>query len=158
MVAVPSPNLQGSTLILPVVAVGNVAQLAVDLIVNTFQLERSARLQDPSLLPAVGCKPYDHVPGLATALELYQPAAGGSGIAVVQQRAPAAPGTQPAFAERLASFVKQAGVSEVGGARSDTASVQHCTAARGSCWPTCQSSALTFAGAGAGQHRGRLPA
>jgi proteasome assembly chaperone 2 len=117
VVAVPSPNLQGSTLVLPVVAVGNVAQLAVDLIVNTLQLQRSARLQDPSLLPAVGCKPYDHVPGLATSLELYQPASGsGGGVALVQQRAPAAPGTQPAFAERLAAFVKQAGVAEVGGA------------------------------------------
>lgn len=109
--------LQDATLILPVASVGNVGQLAVDLVINTLRLGRVARLQDDALLPAVGSRPYAHVDGLATALEIYQQGEqqpGGSGrVAVAQQRSPAAPGTQAAFAERLAAFVKQSGVKEV---------------------------------------------
>lgn len=102
--------LRGATLVLPVVAVGNVGQLAADLLINTLRLPRVARLQDDALLPAAGTRPYAHVEGLATPLELYrQP----GGVAVAQQRAPAAPGTQAAFAQRLAAFVKAAGVKEV---------------------------------------------
>lgn len=61
----------------------------------------------------MGAQPYPHAPGLATAFELYQKQPGG--VAVAQQRAPAAPGTQVAFAERLAAFVRQAGVKQVRG-------------------------------------------
>lgn len=71
----------------------------------------SPHVQDDALLQAVGTRPYPHTPGLATAFELYQQQPGG--VAVAQQRAPAAPGTQAAFAERLAAFVKQSGVKEV---------------------------------------------
>lgn len=112
MQSFPAAQLQGATLIVPVVAIGNTAQLSVDLLINTLQLQRVARLHDPSLLPAVGCKPYEHVPGLATAMELYQ--AAGSNVAVVQQRAAAAPGTQDAFGQSFAAFLKQSGVKEVG--------------------------------------------
>lgn len=108
-------QLQGAILLLPVVSVGNVGQLAADLIINTCQLQRTARLQDDALLPAVGHKGFAHVEGLTTAMELYQQQQGSSGkVAVVQQRAPAAPGTQDAFAQRLAAFVKQSGAKEVG--------------------------------------------
>ncbi|KAL4425590.1 hypothetical protein ABPG75_009606 [Micractinium tetrahymenae] len=104
-------SLRGATLVLPVVSVGNAGQLAVDLLINTLQMPRVARLQDDALLQAVGARPYPHVQGLASAFELYQQQPGG--VAVAQQRAPAAPGTQVAFAERLAAFVKQTGVKEV---------------------------------------------
>ena len=107
----PSLDLSGATLVLPVVAVGNVGQLAADLLINTLRLPRAGRLSDDALLPAVGCTAYPHAPGLATALEVHR-AAGGA-VAVAQQRAPAAPGTQAAFAARLAAFVKAAGVEQV---------------------------------------------
>lgn len=111
--------LRGATLLLPVVSVGNVGQLAADLIINTCEMPRSARLEDDALLPAVGHRGYGHVEGLATAMELYQQQGDGSGgggaVAVVQQRAAAAPGTQVAFAERLAAFLNQSGVKEVRG-------------------------------------------
>lgn len=102
--------LAGATLLLPVVSVGNVPQLAADLLINTLHLPRAARLDDPALLPAVGHRGYAHVEGLATSMELYGST---GGLAVVQQRAPAAPGTQAAFAQRLAEFVKQSGAKEV---------------------------------------------
>ncbi|KAI3438729.1 hypothetical protein D9Q98_001149 [Chlorella vulgaris] len=44
-------------------------------------------------------------------MELYQ--AAGSNVAVVQQRAAAAPGTQDAFGQSFAAFLKQSGVKEV---------------------------------------------
>lgn len=112
-------SVQGATLVLPVVSVGNTGQLAADLLINSLRLPRAAHLSDAALLPAVGGQPYAHVHGLATALELYQDeAASSSGstrgtVAVAQQRAPAAPGTQAAFAQRLAAFVQHAGVKQV---------------------------------------------
>jgi predicted ATP-grasp superfamily ATP-dependent carboligase len=44
-------------------------------------------------------------------MEIYQTSS--SQVAVLQQRSAAAPGTQAAFARRLAAFIKQAGVREV---------------------------------------------
>lgn len=103
--------LAGATLLLPVVSVGNVGQLAADLLINSLRLPRAARLDDPALLPAVGGRAYAHAEGLATALELHR--APGAPVAVAQQRAPAAPGTQAAFGQRLAEFVRQSGAKEV---------------------------------------------
>ena len=79
------PVLRGATLVLPVVAVGNVAQLAADLLINSLRLPRVARLADDALLPAAGHRGYAHVEGLASAMELY--AGPGASVAVVQQRA-----------------------------------------------------------------------
>lgn len=108
----PSLDLRGATLVLPVVAVGNVGQLAADLLISTLRLPRAGRLADDALLPAVGGAAYPHAPGLATALEVHR--ASGSGVAVAQQRSAAAPGTQVPFAHRLAAFLKAAGVEQVG--------------------------------------------
>ena len=108
----PSLDLRGTILVLPVVAVGNVGQLAADLLVNTLRLPRSGRLADDALLPAVGGAAYPHAPGLASALEVYR--APGDGVAVAQQRSAAAPGMQVPYARRLAAFLKAAGVEQVG--------------------------------------------
>lgn len=107
----PSLDLRGTTLVLPVVAVGNVGQLAADLLVSTLRLPRSGRLADDALLPAVGGAAYPHAPGLASALEVYR--APGDGVAVAQQRSAAVPGTQVPYARRLAAFLKAAGVEQV---------------------------------------------
>ena len=44
----------------PSVSVGNVAQLAVDVLINTLQLSRVGHLHHPSLLPLVGSAAYSH--------------------------------------------------------------------------------------------------
>lgn len=44
----------------PCVSVGNVAQLTVDVIINTLQLARVGHLHHPSLLPLVGSAAYSH--------------------------------------------------------------------------------------------------
>jgi len=44
----------------PCISVGNVAQLSVDLVVNTLKLSRVGYICDTSLLPLVGNDPFDH--------------------------------------------------------------------------------------------------
>ncbi|CAH1268845.1 PSMG2 [Branchiostoma lanceolatum] len=53
------PNIpRGYTLLLPAVSVGNVGQLAVDLIVHTLGMERIGYLHTDCLLPMVGNNPF----------------------------------------------------------------------------------------------------
>ena len=46
----------------PSVSVGNVAQLAVDLLISSLRLSRVGWLRDPALLPLVGNDAFDHTP------------------------------------------------------------------------------------------------
>ena len=96
-----------------------VGQLAADLLISTWQAREPAVarrvgwLHEAALLPAVGAS--DAAPGtLAMALELYQLA---DGLFLLQQRAPAAPGMQRVYAERLGAWVAETGFSEVGARR-----------------------------------------
>ena len=41
---------------------GNVGQLAVDLLINSLQLKRVGYLHHPGLLPLVGNDAFDHIP------------------------------------------------------------------------------------------------
>lgn len=86
----------------PAVSIGNVGQLALDLLINTSAAACSARLQTACLLPCIGHGAYDHQPdrSLATPLELYQPKT--FKFACLQQRSPAALGQQANFAKQLA--------------------------------------------------------
>uniref|UniRef100_A0A8C6SB01 Proteasome assembly chaperone 2 n=1 Tax=Neogobius melanostomus TaxID=47308 RepID=A0A8C6SB01_9GOBI len=52
------PDLKGFTLIMPVVAVGNVGQLAVDLIISTFNMDRVGHIHTDCLIPMAGSNPY----------------------------------------------------------------------------------------------------
>uniref|UniRef100_A0A8C5BWT1 Proteasome assembly chaperone 2 n=1 Tax=Gadus morhua TaxID=8049 RepID=A0A8C5BWT1_GADMO len=52
------PSFKGFTLILPAIAVGNVAQLAVDLIVSTLSMKRVGYMHTDCLVPMVGPNPY----------------------------------------------------------------------------------------------------
>lgn len=44
-------------------SVGNVGQLAVDLIVATLRMQRVGWISDPAVLPVVGNDAFDHTPG-----------------------------------------------------------------------------------------------
>lgn len=61
-------------------SVGNIGQLAVDLLISSLQLVKFARLDHPVFLPVVGSDPYSHreAAGLTTAAEcelsdIFQP-------------------------------------------------------------------------------------
>lgn len=81
-------NKETSTLILPALSIGNVGQLAVDLLVSSTRAERIGYLDDPYILPCVGNDAYGPTPcgELALPLEAYD--SRNNGVALVQQRSP----------------------------------------------------------------------
>jgi hypothetical protein len=104
--------LAGSTLILPAVSIGNVGQLAIDLMIETSQAVKVGRFVDENIIPCAGTGSYSHIPGLAFSVELFA-LPGNSNTCLLQQRAPVAPGLQQAFAEALVSWAQSAGVAKM---------------------------------------------
>ncbi len=102
----------GSTLVVPAVSMGNIPQLAVDLLVHTLDFVKVATLDDLYLHPFLS--PLDERPprGMLSALEVYYSAA--HNLAVVQQRSPVARGCTHRFvAEVVAPFVRDARAAKV---------------------------------------------
>lgn len=102
---------KGSTLIVPMVSIGNVPQLTVDLLVNTLEISRLAVLDTATLNAISGPIGYDHIKdsqqnSTAVPLELYQTA--DQAWTILQQRSPPLHGHRRAFAKELTEFIKQA--------------------------------------------------
>ncbi|KAL9230899.1 hypothetical protein vseg_006190 [Gypsophila vaccaria] len=102
-----------STLVLPAISIGNVGQLAVDLMISTTKAEKIGYLDDPALLPCVGNDAYGTLPlgRLALPLEVYGPAS--ENLSFVQQRSPVIKGMMIQFAKNLADFAVAAGKKHV---------------------------------------------
>ena len=65
-------KLRNATLILPAVSVGNIGQLAIDILLASMKTEKLVACQHPSLIPLVGSNPIDaNSTELMTACELY---------------------------------------------------------------------------------------
>ncbi|GBG78106.1 hypothetical protein CBR_g26043 [Chara braunii] len=109
----PPPCLKGTTLILPVVSVGNVGQLAIDLLIATADVRRVGYLDEPNVLPCVGNDAFGEVPegNLTLGLEVYQDVK--SEFTVVQQRGPTVKGTFSKFSDNLVSWIAETGFVEV---------------------------------------------
>lgn len=87
----PIESIRGSTLVIPCVSMGNIPQLAVDLLIHTFSLVHVCDLEDLYLYPFVS--PIDRLetdlqsPGkFATALQVYHSKE--YNLTVIQQRSP----------------------------------------------------------------------
>ncbi|KAL9391522.1 hypothetical protein Peur_015442 [Populus x canadensis] len=121
-------NKETSTLILPALSIGNVGQLAVDLLVSSTRAERIGYLDDPYILPCVGNDAYGPTPcgELALPLEAYD--SRNNGVALVQQRSPVVKvvgllsfpffliiiyGMMVEFARNLADFAVATGMNHV---------------------------------------------
>ncbi|CAI9104425.1 OLC1v1003093C1 [Oldenlandia corymbosa var. corymbosa] len=93
-----------STLVLPALSVGNVGQLAVDLLISSLRAERIGYLDDPNVLPGVGNNAYSPSPpgDLTLPLEVY--CSKPHGLALIQQRSPVIKGSMIDFAKNLAKF------------------------------------------------------
>lgn len=79
--------LNNFTLILPSVAVGNVGQLACDLLISSLDMKKIATVYSPAFIPVLGYDPYDLKSStLSGSCELYQCAA--KQLIVLQLRAP----------------------------------------------------------------------
>ncbi|XP_009761533.1 uncharacterized protein [Nicotiana sylvestris] len=108
-----SLSSDNSTLILPALSVGNVGQLAVDLLVASLRAERIGYLDDPNVVPCVGNDAYwPSPPGeLALPVEVYESSP--DALALVQQRSPVVKGMMVEFARNLANFAAANGKKHV---------------------------------------------
>lgn len=102
-----------STLLLPALSIGNVGQLAVDLLVSSTRAERIGYLDDPYILPCVGNNAYGPIPcgDLALPLEAYDSPA--NALTLVQQRSPVVQGMMIEFAKNLADFAVASGKKHI---------------------------------------------
>ncbi|KAF3550059.1 hypothetical protein DY000_02004538 [Brassica cretica] len=106
-------NEECSTLILPALSIGNVGQLAVDLLVSSTGANRVGYLDDPNLLPCVGNDAYGPLPcgDIALPLEVYESPS--SATTLAQQRSTVAKGMMIKFAENIADFAASSGKKHV---------------------------------------------
>ncbi|XP_975420.2 proteasome assembly chaperone 2 [Tribolium castaneum] len=66
------PNLEGFTLLIPSVSVGNVPQLTIDLLITSLNFKKVATIWHPAIVSSVGSDPYrTDGPEICTACELY---------------------------------------------------------------------------------------
>lgn len=107
------PSFKDFTLVMPAVAVGNVGQLAVDLMVSTLNMSRVGYIHTDCLIPMAGNNPYATC--REDAEELHTPAevftAPDLKLAVLQIRAPIIQTKSQKFSQLLVSWIKACGFS-----------------------------------------------
>ncbi|XP_071958377.1 proteasome assembly chaperone 2-like [Antedon mediterranea] len=103
------------TLVCPCISVGNVGQLATDLIISTLKMEHVGYLSDSSMLPMCGNDPFNTsglVEGkLCTTAEVYQ--SDEKKLLVVQLRALLVKGKHSQFRKKLLDWIKRSNFSRV---------------------------------------------
>ncbi|KAM9824799.1 proteasome assembly chaperone 2 [Neosynchiropus ocellatus] len=104
---------QGLTLVMPAVAVGNVGQLAVDLLVSTLNMKRVGYFHTDCLIPMAGNNPYasniEDKEELHTAAEVYT--VDELKLVVLQIRAPVVQKKSKRFRQLLLSWIRGSGFS-----------------------------------------------
>ncbi|KAM3857984.1 proteasome assembly chaperone 2 [Diretmus argenteus] len=107
------PSFKDFTLVMPAIAVGNVGQLAVDLIVSTLKMSRVGYIHTDCLIPMVGNNPYftctEDAEELHTAAEVFTAAE--MKLAVLQIRAPIVQTRSKKFRQLMVSWIKSSGFS-----------------------------------------------
>lgn len=107
----------GHVLVVPAVSLGNVGQLACDLLLNTLQHELSTDLKvgllrSRNVAPMVGHGAFDSSSGeMCSNLEVFRLAA--HKVAVLQVRAPLVEGCSARFAEELVAWAQAVGFAKV---------------------------------------------
>lgn len=106
------PDLSGFTLLLPSVSVGNVGQLAIDVVLATLKPSLVSQILHPSLIPCSGADPLIvGSPVLTTAMQLYiHPE---SKLAVVQIRSGLLPGKGGVFLSDLFQWSKEKNIARL---------------------------------------------
>ncbi|XP_043923128.1 proteasome assembly chaperone 2 [Protopterus annectens] len=108
-------DFRGFSLILPAVSVGNVGQLAVDLLISTLTLPRVGYIYTECLVPMAGSNPYarsaDDAVELSINAEVYSLPE--KKLAVLQIRSPVLQNKSKEFRQIILSWVKQNGFSKV---------------------------------------------
>ncbi|THH06511.1 hypothetical protein EW145_g4032 [Phellinidium pouzarii] len=96
-------SLKSKVLVVPVVSVGNVSQLAVDLLIATIGLKQIGIFDARDLVPVAG--PREEGSGISTPLELY--GKDGVDVVVIQQRSPVVKSHKESFSTSLLMFVQE---------------------------------------------------
>lgn len=117
-------------LLQPGESIGNVGQLAADLLIATRSMPLVGYLDSQFVQPCAGLDAYARDGTVHLALELYADAA--SQLVVLQQRAPVLRGCQAQFAAQLADWLHASGFSQVADEAVHTACVLHAPW----CWRT----------------------
>ncbi|XP_037391163.1 proteasome assembly chaperone 2 isoform X1 [Pygocentrus nattereri] len=104
-----TPSFKGFTLILPAVSVGNVGQLAVDLIISTLNMPKVGHFHTDCLIPMVGNGPYSSLEQLSTNAEVYSHS--DLKLAALQIRSPVLQNKGKLFRKLLVSWIKSSGFS-----------------------------------------------
>ncbi|XP_031831395.1 proteasome assembly chaperone 2 [Nomia melanderi] len=104
-------NLEDYTLILPSVAVGNVGQLSIDLLISTLNLYKIGSMWSSIFLPICGYDPYNkNTNSLCTAADFYLGTT--HKIVLLQLRSPHV-GNSTDFFKELAEFIQQKKISKI---------------------------------------------
>lgn len=91
---------------------GNVAQLSVDLLISTLQMEKVATVYHPSIVPIIGPKAFQHdTSNITTSCELY--VAADKKIAAFQLRSPLVAATMNEFFNELMDFLKSQKITKL---------------------------------------------
>lgn len=110
-----SKEWNGYSLVVAAVSVGNVGQLAADLIVSTLEMTNVGYIYDESILPVVGNNPYSAVShsscSLVTGCEVYECTE--KQLVVVLQRTPFVKGKRSGFRKRLVKWIKEHNFNQV---------------------------------------------
>lgn len=102
-------NFNGHILIVPALSVGNVAQLAADLLISTLTMHRCGFIQHSSILPLVGSDPFAHPEAtsckIVTCCEVFESVE--HQVLIIQQRAPFVKGRRGLFRKWLVDWIKE---------------------------------------------------
>ncbi|KAL9542567.1 hypothetical protein MBANPS3_008554 [Mucor bainieri] len=103
--ALASIKIQEAEDDLPTVSIGNVPQLASDLIIHTFKLERVGFLDDDSVMPVSGVREDTDAPGTTVPIEVYQ--SKDHRWTCIQQRSPTIKGKRQEYLDNMTRFSAQ---------------------------------------------------
>ena len=107
-------SLTGATLMMPAISVGNIGQLAMDILVTTLKAKKLASCYHPSMLPLVGPDPYDTTSDdLMMACDIYKPTTiSNANLILMQIRSAIAPNKNNEFLDDLIAWCKEAGIAK----------------------------------------------
>lgn len=104
-------DLSDFIVIIPSIGVGNVAQLAVDLVVSNLQLQKCGSIWHQAIVQLIGPSAYEHEEDSTTAAELY--ICQEKKLLVVQIRAPIVPNLAESFFDDLVTFFQEKKINRV---------------------------------------------
>jgi len=105
-------DFRDNVLLLPALTLGNVGQLAIDLLVSTASATRVGFIEDAHIIPVAGNDTFTVGQGrLSTAIEVFQ--LPHKKITFVQQRSPVIRGHNRTFAKNLIEWIKSASFREI---------------------------------------------